>query len=117
MLIFHIAFPEEWDEAQEAGSYTRSTRGQSLTEVGFIHCSQPHQISGVLTAAYADIGQDLILLVIDTDQLTSPWQLDQVPDSVDPFPHIYGSLNREAVVDVLPLRRVAGGFVVPDLPG
>lgn len=41
MHIFHIADPDEWKAARATGAYTRSTRGQSLAEVGFIHCSQP----------------------------------------------------------------------------
>ena len=117
MLILHIAEPAEWQAAREAGAFTRSTRGQSLDQVGFIHCSQPQQVKGVLDAFYADIDHDLVLLVIDTDRLTSPWQLDEVPGATDPFPHIYGPLDVEAVAETLPLRRTPDGFVLPDLPG
>jgi hypothetical protein len=46
---------------------------------------------------------------------TAPWQLDEVPGADEPFPHIYGPLNASAVVDELPLRRTADGFVVPHL--
>jgi glutathione S-transferase len=115
--IFHIAEPGAWAQARGAGASTTSTRGRTLEEEGFVHCSQPQQVSLVLNAVYADIDHDLLLLVVDTDLLTSPWQLDDVPGADDPFPHIYGPLNASAVVDELPLRRTADGFVVPDLIG
>jgi glutathione S-transferase len=116
VLIFHIAEPADWEAARDAGTFTRSTRGQSLDEVGFIHCSQPHQVKGVLDAFYADIDHDLVLLVIDTDRLTSPWQLDDVPGAADPFPHVNGPLDIDAVAETLPLRRSPEGFVLPVLP-
>jgi NAD(P)-dependent dehydrogenase (short-subunit alcohol dehydrogenase family)/uncharacterized protein (DUF952 family) len=113
--IFHIAEPATWARARPSGDFTMSTRGRTLEEEGFIHCSQPQQVALVLDAVYADLEHDLLLLVIDTDLLASPWQLDDVPGADDPFPHIYGPLNASAVVDELVLRRTADGFVVPDL--
>jgi glutathione S-transferase len=113
--IFHIAEPDTWARARSTGSFTMSTRGRTLEEEGFIHCSRPQQVSLVLEAVYADLEHDLLLLVIDTDLLASPWQLDDVPGADDPFPHIYGPLNTSAVLDELVLSRTADGFVVPDL--
>ena len=113
MRIFHIAEASEWTAAQEGGAYTRSTRGQSLAEVGFIHCSQPHQVRTVLDAVYANVDHELVLLVVETERLTSRWQLDDVPGSPDPFPHIYGPLAVEAVVHVEQIRRTSEGWVVP----
>ena len=40
----------------------------------------------------------LVLLEIDTDLLTSPWQEDPVGDTT--FPHVYGPIKTSAVVDV-----------------
>ena len=115
MRFFHIAEPEAWATAKTGGSWTTSTRGRTLEQEGFIHCSQPQQVALVLEAVYGDMDHDLLLLVVDSDRLTSPWQLDDVAGADDPFPHIYGPLNADAVVDELPLRRTADGFIVPDL--
>ena len=41
-----------------------------------------------------------MLLTIDTEQLTSPWQEDPVGD--DTFPHVYGPINASAVVHAEP---------------
>ena len=101
MEIFHIALPIEWAEAQETGAYTISTRGLTLEQQGFIHCSKEDQVEPVRSAFYDDL-PDLLLLTIDTDLLDSPWQYDEVPGGEE-FPHIYGPLNVDAVVDVRPL--------------
>jgi len=45
--IFHIAEPTLWEAAVLEGSYTGSTRGASLDEIGFIHCSFKHQVEAV----------------------------------------------------------------------
>ncbi len=115
MRIFHIAEPADWGAALDSGRYSWSTRGRSLDAVGFIHCSQSQQVSAVLTAIYSDVDHDLLLLVIETELLTSPWQLDDVPGAADPFPHIYGPLDIDAVTQTGPLRRTTQGFVLPDL--
>lgn len=44
-----------------------------------------------------------MLLTIETDKLTSPWQEDPVGDTT--YPHIYGPLNPSAVVNVQPLDK------------
>lgn len=95
--IFHLALPADWAAAQADGAYTTSTRGATLSEEGFIHCSSAEQVETVRGAFYADV-DSLLLLTIDTDLLTSPLRYDEVaPGEV--FPHVYGPLNLDAVVD------------------
>ena len=40
--ILHMALPDDWDAARPTGEYLVSTRGVSLEQQGFIHCSHPH---------------------------------------------------------------------------
>ena len=47
-----------------------------------------------------------MLLTIDTEKLTSPWQEDPVGD--DTFPHVYGPINATAVVGAEPLDERGG---------
>jgi len=98
MRIFHLALPDEWSHAQETGDYRMSTRGVTLEQEGFIHCSLEHQVEPVRQAFYVDV-PEILLLTIDTERLTSPWQYDEVPGG-ETFPHIYGPLNLDAVVDL-----------------
>jgi glutathione S-transferase len=100
--IFHVTTAGEWSAAREAGMYTLSTRDVGLAEEGFIHCSFREQVDGVRQRWYSDLS-DIVVLVIETDRLTSPWKAEEVLDSSGsegPYPHIYGPLNLDAVVDV-----------------
>jgi uncharacterized protein (DUF952 family) len=101
--IFHIARRADWDAARAAGGpYEISTRGKTLHEVGFIHAARnADQVNKVRQAFYADL-DGLVLLVIDTELLAAPVRHETVAGDV--FPHIYGPLPRDAVIDVRPFR-------------
>ncbi len=101
--IFHIATAADWAEARHLGHYTTSTRGRTLAEEGFIHASRADQWEGVRDRFYADVAEPLVLLEIDTDLLDVPVMEEAVPDSDETFPHVYGPLDVDAVVQVMPL--------------
>jgi uncharacterized protein (DUF952 family) len=100
-LIYHIAEAGDWEQAQRDGQYTTSTRGVSLAEQGFIHASQPAQVALVANAYYQGV-PDLILLTIDTERVGSPIRYEPVPGQDRPYPHIYGPLNPDAVIETRP---------------
>lgn len=101
MQIFHIATLADWEAAQATGSYTTSTLGRTLEEEGFLHASREDQWQGVRERFYADVTESLVLLVIDTDRLTSPVvEEPPAPGMTETFPHIYGPLHPGAVVAV-----------------
>jgi uncharacterized protein (DUF952 family) len=94
-IIYHITTKQTWQEAIEKGAYT----APSLAEEGFIHCSQESQIEGVLQRYYA--GQyDLVKLVVDTDKLNVKFIFEWSPSTSDTFPHVYGPINLDAVIEV-----------------
>ncbi len=107
-LIYHIAAAADWRRAQADGLYRIATRGQSLDEVGFIHAGTARQIAPVANAIYHD-DQDLIVLVIDTDQVGHEIRYEQAPGCDERFPHIYGPLDVRAVIRTLPLEKDATG--------
>ncbi len=107
MRIFHIATATDWEAAQRAGSYTTSTYGVTLAEEGFIHASREDQWSGVRERFYAEVTAPLVLLEIEVDRLTAPVVEESPPGTDERFPHIYGPLNPDAVVDVTPLSNVS----------
>ena len=108
MQIFHIAFGSDWEQARRDGSYTVSTRGATLDDIGYLHCALDHQVDQVRRLLYEDVLDELVLLTIDTDRLASPWRMDRIPHGDRSFPHIYGPLNTDAVVDVRPLTQSRG---------
>lgn len=101
-MIFHVSDRTQWEQALAAGTYTGSTRGLDLAEVGFIHLSTEAQYPTVLGLFYAD-ATDLVLLHVDESKLTAELRYDDVPGADAPFPHLYGPLNVDAVVDVTPI--------------
>lgn len=50
--LTHITERSLWDAAHETGTYEMSTRGRTLQEEGFIHCSTRAQLPRV--AAFLD---------------------------------------------------------------
>jgi uncharacterized protein (DUF952 family) len=100
-LIYHITTAAEWAQAQRDGQYTKSTLDRTLAEEGFIHASQEAQVERVASAFYQGV-PDLILLTIDTERVASPIRYEQVPGQDLPYPHIYGPLNLDAVIDTRP---------------
>ncbi|MBW8486992.1 DUF952 domain-containing protein [Actinomadura parmotrematis] len=104
--LLHIAERRYWEEVRASGApYAMSTRGRTLAEEGFVHCSSSEeQVAGVLSRFYADVPPaELVLLVLDAARLGAPVRHEAVGDGV--FPHVYGPLPLEAVIDVRPLPR------------
>ena len=102
--IFHISTPRKWRDAQQNEQYTVSTRDVSLGAEGYIHCSEEGQIEGVVQRSYSDLAE-IVVLEIDTDLLTSPWRMEQLAGVDEPYPHIFGPLNLDAVVQMRPWSR------------
>jgi glutathione S-transferase len=96
--IYHIVSPEAWEQAGN-GPY----HAASLQTEGFIHCSNGDQVARVANLFYADQAE-LLVLCVDVARLTSPVR-DEDAGPGERFPHVYGPLNREAIVAVRPLER------------
>jgi len=92
-----------------------------LSTVGFIHCSKPSQIVGVANTFYRG-QQGLVLLVIDPLKLQAElkWEPPAEPEPTharegELFPHIYGPLNLDAVIEILPFEPDEdGNFMLPE---
>ncbi len=111
-VIFHLALVTDWDAARAAGEYAVSTRGATLDDVGFVHCSTAAQWRGVRERFYADLpAADLVLLSIDPTGLDVRYEppapagagsAASGPSDVveELFPHVYGPIPVSAVVGV-----------------
>lgn len=102
--ILRITPRDKWEQAVAEGEF----RSDDLATEGFIHCSTPEQLPWVAEKFYQ--GQaGLVVLRIDTEKLKSAlkWEIPQ--DSSKPFPHVYGPINLEAVIQVIPLEEVLAG--------
>lgn len=96
MIIYHITTEQEWNQANLDGFYEAA----SLLAEGFIHCSTEQQVNDVLER-YFKTKTDLIKLVIDTDKLVSELKWEMSPSLKEEFPHVYGTINLDAVIGVM----------------
>lgn len=91
--ILHITSKLAWEAAQQNGFYA----SPSLDSEGFIHCSTPAQASATAQRFYAG-RSGLVLLVIDPALVKAEIKYEAGADKPDElFPHIYGTLNLDAV--------------------
>lgn len=110
MTIYHLAEPEHWGQAQRTGSYTQSTRGRTLADEGFIHCSSAEQWPVVRRSFYRDVTGPLLLLEIDESRLPEPPVVEVGnPATGETFPHLYRALPVDAVAGVTELPAPHGG--------
>jgi uncharacterized protein (DUF952 family) len=72
---------------------------QDLNKFGFIHCSDLDTYY-LVAPNFKDENKERVLLVIDTTKLKSKLKYEDVCGVK--FPHIYGLINKEAIVEVLP---------------
>ena len=61
---------------------------------------------------FGDATEPLVVLVIDSERVGVPVQVEDLHAEGEAFPHIYGPLPLSAVVEVLPARIVDGALVV-----
>jgi uncharacterized protein (DUF952 family) len=94
-MIYHVTTKQDWEKAQQEGYYEAG----SLATEGFIHCSRQEQILGVLERYYK--GQDdLLLLHLDETKLSAPMKYELAPSVNEEFPHVFGKIDLDAVVQV-----------------
>lgn len=110
MELMHITPGEDWQAAENKGVYT----AESLSTEGFIHCSTRAQILATANRFY-HARRGLVLLVIDSEKLTAPIRFENLEGGSIQFPHIYGPLNLDAVVGVIPFEPGPDGTF--SLPG
>jgi uncharacterized protein (DUF952 family) len=73
-------------------------RAPSLETEGFIHCSFANQLEGVIDRYYKN-ADSLVVLEIETERLMSR-VLNEPATGNEIYPHIYGPINRDAIVSV-----------------
>ncbi len=92
-MIYHVTTKQDWAVAQNNGFYNHP----SLEKEGFIHNCSMEQLQGVLDRYYKDVN-NLLLLHIDEAKLSSPLKYELAPSVNEMFPHIFGTINLDAVV-------------------
>ena len=108
-VIFHITALDAWDRTKAEGSY----QPEAFAAEGFIHCSTREQVVRVADARFRG-RRGLVLLCIDTEKVVAEIVYENLEGGRELFPHIYGGLNTDAVVEVLEFEPgVDGSFSFP----
>ena len=95
MIFYHITTPEQFAEFADKDFYESA----SLQTEGFIHASFAEQLEETLKVHYKNVAQ-VLLLRIDSELLTAKLVIEKSRNGED-FPHIYGAINKSAIVDVM----------------
>jgi uncharacterized protein (DUF952 family) len=83
----------------------------SLAQEGFIHCTDgAEEVAATANRYFADEQDDLWAVVIDLDRVQAPVTYED-PRGV--YPHVYGPIPDEAIVDVVTMPRDASGVFGP----
>ncbi len=98
-LIFHIVEKKDYKKQTKDGRYIP----ESIEQHGFIHCSTGSQINDTAERHFKK-RRHLLLLIIDTKRIEAPLKYERSEERDQDFPHIYGPLNRDAVLDVITLN-------------
>jgi len=103
-MIYHILNRQAWEAAQVQGQY----KPQAFEADGFIHCSDLNQLLGVANRFYAN-EKDLLVLCIAQDKTDLELRYENLEGGEELFPHLYGVLKLDAVVEILAFGTDAQG--------
>lgn len=117
--ILHLTEAASWEAAQSSGIYRQSTRGATLAEVGYIHCSGEDQLPVVASFIYSDYAVDLVVLELDAAAIAAEGIAIRFEDAGngEMFPHLYGELKTEWVRATHRASMIDGTLSVPDFAG
>jgi uncharacterized protein (DUF952 family) len=103
----HLVADDQWAASDEGQPY----RHPSLETEGFIHCTDGDaEMARTANRHYAGDERAFVVLTVDLDRVEAPWRYD---DRGSPYPHVYGPIERSAIVEVRPMPRSADGTFLP----
>jgi len=108
-LAYHGTPKKYFDSLDPAQPYVP----EPFAREGFIHTTEGREaVSITLTKYYQSSAEPWVVLYVDQDRVTSPIRYD---DEARVFPHIYGPLNRDAIIAVMDIDREPDGtFLKPE---
>lgn len=105
-IIYHLTPSSRWNTWPKDEDYYPS----DLEKDGFIHCTAGDELMiRVANRFCRTLSGDFLILFIDTKKLRSEVKWERATDIDADFPHIYGLINKDAVVDVQKFDRAADG--------
>ena len=107
-IIYHLAPADYYNSLPTDQPY----RPREFDRDGFIHCTTGEErLLLVADTLYRRVPGEFLLLMIDERKVTSPVKYENSGGIL--FPHIYGALNRDAIVRVVAVGRREDGTFLP----
>jgi uncharacterized protein (DUF952 family) len=104
-VIYHLVSLDYWETQPADRPYVPA----DFDRDGFMHCTRgAEQLAIVANRYYRDDRREWLVLVIDETAVSAEIKYEPGADGVL-YPHIYGALNREAVIEVRPMPREHDG--------
>ncbi len=100
MIIIHIVDSDIWKKNKGSSQYF----GDLLKSQGFVHCCLPGQVDDVLKNWFP-WKEDITFLEIDTNELSSRLEFENLEGGEEKFPHIYGPINNKAIISWYPFEK------------
>ncbi len=104
-LIYHVTTSALWKQFAFFDFY----EAPSLQSEGFIHASRADQVQETVNRYYSN-EPEIILLTIDTTLLAAALVYEEAPNRKEEFPHIYGKLNKDAIINEATIARQKDGY-------
>ena len=104
--FLHLTTKQAWEDALKVGTYSLSTKGKTLEEVGFLHGSFADQVEEVAGFVFAGSTEELVFLHLNIDKLASNGIEVRVEEASNgkSYPHIYGAIPCDLVDHVSPAQ-------------
>jgi len=103
-MILHCMKKSAWN-AVKSEKYWGA---QAIASEGFIHCSTVAYFWRV-APLFSESDEDFVLVCIDKEKLSAEVRYEDGDNCGRFYPHIYGPVNHDAVVMVLPFLRDENG--------
>lgn len=99
-MIYHIAEKDEWSACQDKTEYVPKRYNKDR----FVHCSDDCQIERIANSMFKTRAE-IILLKIDPTKLNAQTIYESPQGTDEKFPHVYGTINKQAITKVSELKR------------
>ena len=108
-VTYHLVPRAEWEAADPQQPYLP----RAFAQDGFVHCTDGADEVAATANRYYRSEPDLLVLTIQRDRLAAPVRYED-PQQI--YPHIYGPVERVAVIAVQPMQRSEQGDWRPPAP-
>lgn len=106
-VTYHLT-PRAWWEAADP---VAPLGAPSLETEGFVHCTDgADAMVATANRHYATDPRPFVILAVELDLISSPWRAE---DPARIYPHIFGPIDRSAILAVTDAPREEGGSFLP----